>query len=50
MFGPDRLTPDGMAEVISQELGRPVTYHRMDLDGYASFLRTVVPANGQSRT
>jgi uncharacterized protein YbjT (DUF2867 family) len=26
VFGPDRLTPDGMAEVISQELGRPVAY------------------------
>ncbi|MER7564317.1 hypothetical protein ABTZ93_15320 [Streptomyces sp. NPDC097941] len=23
MFGPDRLTPDGMAESISQRLGRP---------------------------
>jgi uncharacterized protein YbjT (DUF2867 family) len=40
LFGPDRLTPDGMAEVISQELGRPVAYHRMTLDDYASMLRS----------
>ncbi|MBP2706352.1 NAD(P)H-binding protein [Microbispora sp. RL4-1S] len=40
VFGPDRLTPDGMAEVISQELGRPVTYRRMSLDDYASLLRS----------
>ncbi|GIH67599.1 NAD(P)H-binding protein [Microbispora siamensis] len=40
VFGPDRLTPDGMAEVISQELGRPVTYRRMSVDDYASLLRS----------
>lgn len=40
VFGPDRLTPDGMAEVISQELGRPVTYRRMSMAEYASLLRT----------
>ncbi|MFJ9733737.1 NAD(P)H-binding protein [Streptomyces sp. NPDC101171] len=40
VFGPDRLTPDGMAEVISQELGHPVTYRRMDVDDYASLLRS----------
>ncbi|TQS25602.1 NAD(P)H-binding protein [Microbispora sp. KK1-11] len=40
VFGPDRLTPDGMAEVISQELGRPVTYRRMSMDDYASLLRS----------
>ncbi|MFJ6216141.1 NAD(P)H-binding protein [Streptomyces sp. NPDC092296] len=40
VFGPDRLTPDGMAEVISQELGRPVTYRRMSIDDYASLLRS----------
>jgi uncharacterized protein YbjT (DUF2867 family) len=40
VFGPDRLTPDGMAEVISQELGHPVTYRRMSMDDYASLLRS----------
>ncbi|GAA4618510.1 NAD(P)H-binding protein [Actinoallomurus liliacearum] len=40
VFGPDRMTPDGMAEVISQELGRPVTYRRMSMDDYASLLRS----------
>ncbi|MFI9575472.1 NAD(P)H-binding protein [Microbispora rosea] len=40
VFGPDRLTPDGMAEVISQELGRPVAYRRVSLDDYASLLRS----------
>jgi uncharacterized protein YbjT (DUF2867 family) len=40
VFGPDRLTPDGMAEVISQELGRPVTYRRMSMDDFASQLRS----------
>lgn len=40
VFGPDRLTPDGMAEVMSQELGHPVAYRRMALDDYASLLRS----------
>jgi uncharacterized protein YbjT (DUF2867 family) len=40
VFGPDRLTPDGMAAVISQELGRPVGYRRMSLDEFASRLRS----------
>lgn len=40
VFGPDRLTPDGMAEVISQELGRPVAYRRVGIDDYASLLRS----------
>lgn len=40
VFGPDRLTPDGMAEVIGQELGRPVAYRRMSMDDYASLLRS----------
>ncbi|WP_220504244.1 hypothetical protein [Microbispora sp. H13382] len=39
VFGPDRLTPDGMAEVIGQELGRPVAYRRVSMDDYASLLR-----------
>lgn len=40
VFGPDRLTPDGMAEVISQELGRPVAYRRTSMDAYATLLRS----------
>lgn len=40
VFGPDRLTPDGMAEVISRELGHPVAYHRMSMDDLASLLRS----------
>jgi uncharacterized protein YbjT (DUF2867 family) len=40
LFGPDRLTPDAMAEVISQELGRPVAYHRITLEDFASMLRS----------
>ncbi|MEU0252613.1 NAD(P)H-binding protein [Streptomyces sp. NPDC006184] len=40
VFGPDRLSPDGMAEVISQELGRPVTYRRMSIHDHASLLRS----------
>ncbi|MEV6842399.1 NAD(P)H-binding protein [Actinoplanes sp. NPDC051411] len=40
LFGPDRLTPDGMAEVISQEIGRPVAYRRMTPDDFASMLRS----------
>lgn len=40
VFGPDRLTPDGMAEVIGQELGRPIAYRRMSLDDFASLSRS----------
>jgi hypothetical protein len=40
VFGPDRLTPDAMAEVISRELGHPVAYHRMSMDDFASLLRS----------
>jgi uncharacterized protein YbjT (DUF2867 family) len=40
VFGPDRLTPDGMAEVIGQELGLPVAYRRLSLDDFASLLRS----------
>ncbi|MEU8058685.1 NAD(P)H-binding protein [Microbispora bryophytorum] len=40
VFGPGRLTPDGMAEVIGRELGRPVAYRRVSLDDYASLLRS----------
>jgi hypothetical protein len=40
VFGPDRLTPHGTAEVISQELGRPVAYHRVTPEDYGSMLRS----------
>ncbi|MEU7841596.1 NAD(P)H-binding protein [Micromonospora sp. NPDC049114] len=40
VFGPDRLTPDGMAEVISQELGRPVAYRRTTVEDFAAMLRS----------
>jgi uncharacterized protein YbjT (DUF2867 family) len=40
VFGPDRLTPDAMAAVISQELGRPVAYRRLSPDDFASLLRS----------
>jgi uncharacterized protein YbjT (DUF2867 family) len=40
LYGPDRLTPEGMAEVISEELGMPVAYRRITLDEYASALRS----------
>ncbi|MEU9242478.1 NAD(P)H-binding protein [Streptomyces sp. NPDC048385] len=40
LFGPDRLTPDGMAEVISEELETPVVYRRVTVDEYAATLRS----------
>ncbi|HEY3561564.1 MAG TPA: NAD(P)H-binding protein [Kribbella sp.] len=40
VFGPDRLTPDGMAEVMSEELGRPITYQRVSIADYGSLLRS----------
>lgn len=40
VFGPDRLTPDGMAEVISEELGLPVAYRRITMDALASMRRS----------
>jgi uncharacterized protein YbjT (DUF2867 family) len=40
LFGPDRLTPNGMAEVISEELGLPVAYRRIDLDDFATMRRS----------
>lgn len=39
LFGPDRLSPAGMAEVISQELGRSVEYRPVSLDAFASMRR-----------
>ncbi|MGW5741918.1 NAD(P)H-binding protein [Amycolatopsis sp. NPDC003861] len=40
LFGPDRLTPDGMAGVLSEELGRPVAYQRISLADFAAMRRT----------
>ncbi|MET8849009.1 NAD(P)H-binding protein [Amycolatopsis sp. NPDC004625] len=40
LFGPDRLTPDGMAGVLSEELGRPVAYQRITLAGFAAMRRS----------
>ena len=40
VFGPDRLTPDGVAEVMSQELGRPIAYQRVSIADYGSLLRS----------
>lgn len=39
VFGPDRLTPDEMASVMSEELGRTVTYRRMSIEETAAMLR-----------
>jgi transposase len=35
----ERLSPAGMAEVMSQELGRPVGYRRVSVDDFASIRR-----------
>ncbi|WP_103354229.1 NAD(P)H-binding protein [Amycolatopsis sp. CA-128772] len=40
VFGPDRLTPDGMAAVIGEQLGRPVRYHRISLAEFAAMRRS----------
>ncbi|SEF21482.1 Uncharacterized conserved protein YbjT, contains NAD(P)-binding and DUF2867 domains [Amycolatopsis pretoriensis] len=40
VFGPDRLTPDGMAGVLSEELGRPVRYDRIALADFAAMRRS----------
>jgi uncharacterized protein YbjT (DUF2867 family) len=36
VFGPDRLTPNQMAEVMSEVLGRPVTYHQTSHKDFVS--------------
>ncbi|MEV4053166.1 NAD(P)H-binding protein [Amycolatopsis sp. NPDC049688] len=40
VFGPDRLTPDGMAAVMSEELGRPIAYQRISLADFAAMRRS----------
>ncbi|GAA1587389.1 MULTISPECIES: NAD(P)H-binding protein [Kribbella] len=39
VFGPDHLTPDGAAQVLSEELGQPVAYRRVTMDEFAAVLR-----------
>lgn len=36
VFGPERLTPNQMAQVMSEVLGRPVTYQQASHDDFAS--------------
>lgn len=38
-FGPDRLTPTQLAAVMSEELGRQITYRRLPMDDFAALLR-----------
>lgn len=40
LFGPDRLTPAQMAEVMSEELGRPVAFQSIALTDFAAMLRS----------
>ncbi|MGW5721324.1 NAD(P)H-binding protein [Amycolatopsis sp. NPDC003865] len=40
LFGPDRLTPDGMAGVLGEELGRPIRYQRIPLAEFAAMRRS----------
>lgn len=39
LFGPDRLTPAGMAEVMSRELGRPIAFRPVAIDDMAGAMR-----------
>lgn len=36
VFGPDHLTPNGMAQVMSDVLNRPVTYQRTSIEDFTS--------------
>jgi uncharacterized protein YbjT (DUF2867 family) len=36
VFGPDRITPNQMADVMSDVLGRPVTYHQTSREDFVS--------------
>lgn len=40
LFGPDRLTPDALARVMGEELGRPVAFERIAMDEFAAMLRS----------
>jgi uncharacterized protein YbjT (DUF2867 family) len=39
LFGPDRLTPNGMATILADELGTPVAYQRMAMVDFEGMLR-----------
>jgi uncharacterized protein YbjT (DUF2867 family) len=39
VFGPDRLTPNGMTKVIADELGRAVSFRQLTFEQMASALR-----------
>jgi uncharacterized protein YbjT (DUF2867 family) len=47
VFGPDRLTPKQMADVIADVLGRPVTYHQTSREDSVSRM-TAVGASEQT--
>jgi len=40
LFGPDRLAPDDLARIITEELGRPVVYKRISMDELAGMARS----------
>ncbi|GGW39849.1 NmrA family transcriptional regulator [Streptomyces lucensis JCM 4490] len=39
VIGPDELSPEAMAEVLSEELGRPVRCEQMSLDAYKATMK-----------
>lgn len=49
VFGPDRLTPRQMAEVVSQVLDRTVSYVPLALDDFAQFLQGHGASSGVSQ-
>lgn len=40
LFSPDRLTPTAAAQVMSEELGRPIAFQHIALDDFAAMLRS----------
>ena len=40
LFGPDRLTPDQMADVMSRELGKPIAFAPMTIEALAAGIRS----------
>jgi uncharacterized protein YbjT (DUF2867 family) len=49
VFGPDRLTPDDMAHVISEVLGHPVTYTQLSLADVATAMNRRGASDGVAR-
>ncbi|MCU4183514.1 NAD(P)H-binding protein [Acidiferrimicrobium sp. IK] len=47
VFGPDRLTPDQMAAVMGEELGRTIAYVPASIDDLVASLRSVNAPEGQ---